>query len=59
MLLGRIAQLEKTRTEMLAVAAERGDNPGDKAREIAVALRAMVEVETSQPEASEEDDELG
>lgn len=51
-LVGRIGQLEKVRSELIQAAAERGDDPGDKAREIAVALRAMVEIETVPPGGS-------
>jgi hypothetical protein len=46
-LLGRIAHLEKVRAELIQAAAERGDNPDDKARDIAQALRAMIAVETT------------
>lgn len=49
-LLGRIAQLEKTRAELIAAAQANTDSPGDKALEVAVALRAMIRTEQAEDE---------
>jgi hypothetical protein len=50
MLLGRIAQLEKTRSELLAAARESGEGVDDKARNLVETLQAMKETELEQPE---------
>ena len=47
--MGRIASLEKTRAELLTAAAVTGDNPMDAAQQLTAALKAMVELETTQP----------
>lgn len=49
-LLGRLAQLLKTRAELIVAAGERGEGTDDKARQVAMALRAMIEVETIAPD---------
>jgi hypothetical protein len=50
MLLGRIAQLEKTRSELLAAARESGEGIDDKARDLVETLRAMKGTELEQPD---------
>ena len=42
---GRLANLEKTRAELLAAEREAGADPADKAREVAEALKAMRTLE--------------
>jgi hypothetical protein len=55
-LLGRLAQLERTQSELKVAAQAASESIGDKAREIRAALVAMIDVETSPP-ADEDDDE--
>jgi hypothetical protein len=50
MLLGRIAQLEKVRSELLAAARASGEGIDDKARDLVEVLRAMKTTELEQPE---------
>jgi hypothetical protein len=49
-LLGRIAQLEKTRSELLAAARESGEGIDDKARDLVETMKAMQQTEFEQPE---------
>jgi hypothetical protein len=48
-LLGRLAQLVKTRAELISAAQAAGEGAEDTAQRVAYALRAMVEVETVPP----------
>jgi hypothetical protein len=48
-LLGRIAQLEKTRSELIAAAQAAGEGAGDVARDLVDTLRAMKRTEFEQP----------
>lgn len=57
MLLGRIAQLEKTRSELLAAARESGEGIDDKARDLVEVLRAMKTTELEQPERGQDSDD--
>lgn len=45
---GRIASLEKTRMELMAAAAGKGNDPMDAAETLRSALQAMIAVETTQ-----------
>jgi hypothetical protein len=45
---GRIASLEKTRMELIAAAAGKGNDPTDSAEALRAALKAMIAVETTQ-----------
>jgi hypothetical protein len=47
-LLGRIAQLEKTRSELITAAQAAGDGAGDVARDLVDTLRAMKRTEFEQ-----------
>ena len=55
MLLGRIAQLEKTRSELIASARESGEGVDSKARDLVEVLRAMKSTELEQPERDRDD----
>jgi hypothetical protein len=50
MLLGRIAQLEKVRAELLTAARATGEGIDDKARDLVEVLRAMKSTELEQPD---------
>jgi hypothetical protein len=54
-LLGRIAQLEKTRSELLTAARESGDGIDDKARDLVETMKAMQQTEFEQPEQSQDE----
>jgi hypothetical protein len=56
MLLGRIAQLEKTRAELLTAARESGEGIDDKARDLVETLREMKALELEQPERDRDDE---
>ena len=53
-LLGRIAQLEKTRAELIAAAQAAGEGAGDVARDLVDTLRAMRRTEFEQPKPKPE-----
>ena len=42
---GRIAQLEKTRAELIAAAQANSENPGDRARIVVDAMKAIMDTE--------------
>ena len=54
--MGRIANLEKTRAELIAAQGQRSDDPADTARQIRDALEAMINVETNSPVPDAEED---
>lgn len=60
-LMGRIASLEKTRAELIASAADKGNDPMNAAETLRSALQAMIAVETTQkpmlPPTQDADDE--
>jgi hypothetical protein len=53
-LLGRLAQLERTQSELKVAAQTAGEGVGDRARQIRATLMAMIDVETKPP--ADEDD---
>jgi hypothetical protein len=55
MLLGRIAQLEKVRSELLTAARASGEVVDDKARDLVEVLRAMKSTELEQPDRDQDD----
>ena len=55
--MGRIANLEKTRAELIAAQGERGEDAMDTARKVQDALKAMIAVETKQRTSSDDEDE--
>jgi hypothetical protein len=54
-ILGRIAQLEKTRAELIASAQAAGEGAGDVARDLVDTLRSMKQTEFEQPAAETDD----
>jgi len=48
MLLGRIAQLEKTRSELLAAARESGEGISDVARDLIETMRTITKLEADE-----------
>lgn len=56
-IVGRIANLEKVRLEMLAAAAERGEGVDDKARDLIQTIRAIEQVEQVVQDTGDEDED--
>jgi hypothetical protein len=54
-LLSRIAQLEKTRSELITAARNSGEGIDDKARDLVETMKAMQQTEFEQPEQSQDE----